>query len=383
MNTIALAKKLISIPSYVDENCNEESVGEYVYQYLKKNTKLVVEKERVEGNRFNVLAYSRQCINHDKSLSVNTAFIDHIDTVEPKRGCKYDQFSAVENAGKIYGLGSCDTKSNVAVLMKLAETITNQRFLFLFYVDEEYDFKGIKKFIQNNKSRIKIEKIISTDGEDLKVRNGCRGLIEIDIECFGKTGHSANRKNGVDVVTNFYLVKKKCEEYLIKLSSPFLGKPTLNISFLRAGLYLGKKNGQIILGKNGNNIPDFLEATLEFRTTDKISIEKLKKKFIAWFKKVNLNLQIKKVRHNLPAWITNKKDLDFIIKSVKSSKVPVSYTDPGTSGYVDVALLNDAFKCPACCIGVIGVNRHGANEWVDKESITALENILKKVAVNI
>lgn len=377
MNIIDLTKKLISIPSYVDEETNERQIGKFIYHYLKENTKLVVKKEIVENGRFNVLAYSKQCLNTDRSLTADIAFVDHIDTVQPKRACSYDQFAAVEKVGKIYGLGSCDTKANVAVLMKLAQTITDQKFLFLFYIDEEYDFKGIKKFIQNNKNRIKIEKIISTDGEDLKIRNGCRGLIEMDVECFGKTGHSANRKNGIDVITNFYYVKKVCEEYLRKMSSLFLGKPTLNISFLRAGLYLGKKNGQVVLGRNGNNIPDFIEATLEFRTTDNIKLEKLLKKFTGWFKKASLRCEIKRVRHNLPAWITEKEELGFMIHRIKDSGVPLLFADPSTSGYVDVALLVDAFNCPACCIGVIGGNRHGANEWVDKSSIFTLEKILQ------
>lgn len=376
MEILSLIKKLISIPSYVDKVVNEIKIAQFIYDYLKQHADLSVKKNQVENGRFNVVAYSKNCSRNDGNLQADILFIDHIDTVHPRGVWQADQFSGNIKNGKMFGLGVCDTKANVAVLMKLAEKIKDERCMFLFYIDEEYDFKGMRSFIKTHKSKLKVRRIISADGEDLKIRNACRGLIELDIECFGKSGHSANPTNGADVIFNSYKALNKCKDYLKSLSDLSLGKPTLNVSYIRAGLYKGKESDVIKLGRDGNNIPDYLEATIEFRTNNQLKLSLLRKKLQRWFEKEDLQLKINKVRHNLDSWITDKRRLNFIIKAVSQSGTVVSFTDASKSGYVDITLLSNEFRCPCCCIGVRGGNRHAANEWVDIESIYKLEKIL-------
>ncbi len=377
MNTLNLLKKLISIPSYVDSVNNEVQIAKFIFRYLKKNTKLVVEKSPVEGNRFNVIAYSKSCKKKD-FLQVDILFIDHIDTVQPKQGCLTEKYVATRIKNKLYGLGTADTKSNVAVLMKLAERIKDQKIMFLFYVDEEYEFKGMYSFIGKYKKILKSEKIISTDGENLKIRNCCRGLIEIDIECLGKSGHSANQTNGNNVLIGFNKTIGKLEELLKKNPDKDLGSSTLNISYLRSGLFI-KRNKDVTLGKNGNNIPDFLEATLEIRTNRKINLQLVINSLNNWFLEQKIKFMVKKITHNLNPWYSYRSKLKYITDKVTESIGRADFTDPSRSGYVDLALLVSQFKSTSCCIGTIGGNRHGANEWVQIDSINSLEQILEKL----
>ena len=52
-----MLKKLISIPSYVSETNNEKEVGDFVYNYLQQFPFLTkIEKQKVEGDRFNIIA---------------------------------------------------------------------------------------------------------------------------------------------------------------------------------------------------------------------------------------------------------------------------------------------------------------------------------------
>jgi len=41
--------------------------------------------------------------------------------------------------------------------------------MILLYVDEEYDFLGIKRFLEEYQLNIKPKYIISADGQDLKI----------------------------------------------------------------------------------------------------------------------------------------------------------------------------------------------------------------------
>lgn len=382
MEIIELTKQLIAIPSYVDGDVNENTIAEFIYQYLSKNTGLNVVKNEVEQNRFNIIAYTKDC-EIENRFDVDLLLIDHIDTVQPKNGWMFDQFTAQEKEGIICGLGANDTKANVAVLMKTAEKITTGRIMFLFYIDEEYDFKGVKKFIKNYSDKLSVKKIISADGENMNIRAACRGLIELDIECFGKSGHAANPSNGVNAIIGFYRVMNSLSKYLSKQNDFVLGKPTLNIAYVRSGLYKDKRDGTVILGRNGNNIPDYLESTIELRTNTGITMEKLSKKMSELFKAQGLQYTITKIRHDLPPWKTDKKELRFLTTILKKKNQKILYTDASKSGYVDLAMLADAFKCPSCCIGVIGGNSHNVNEWSSISSITSLECIMNELVLCI
>ncbi len=375
MNTLTITKKLVSIPSYVNEECNEKEIGKFIYKYLQKNTGLIVKKDIVEKNRFNIVAYSKNCLQNGR-FEVDTLFINHIDTVEPKQGNRYGPFLGVVKNGRLYGLGACDTKANVAVLMKLAERVKNQKIMFLFYIDEEYDFKGIKAFTKKYKNRLKVSEIISADGEDLKIRNACRGLIEFDIQCIGKTGHSANSKNGASVISGFYKTIVEVEEYLKKNSDPLLGQTTMNISYLRAGLFLFKKNKEVLLGKNGNNIADYLNATIELRINRQFDLDEFLQNLKVWLKDEKLSTEALTLRFNFKPWLTEKDKLKRIFRKLKKNSIKPEFTNPAKTGYVDIALLNEVFNSECYCIGVSGKNRHGIDEWVDIKSVSKLEKVL-------
>ena len=48
-----------------------------------------------------------------------------------------------EEEGKLYGLGTLDTKSTVAAMMSALQDVKDPQGLsLLFYCDEEYDFAG-------------------------------------------------------------------------------------------------------------------------------------------------------------------------------------------------------------------------------------------------
>lgn len=379
MNIKQLTQKLISIPSYVDGDINEKALADYIFSFLSKKTSLVVEKEFVEDDRYNILAYFPNCKTSQNTFDVDILFIDHIDTVEPKLGSKHDQFVGIEEDGKLYGLGSADTKGNVAVLMKLAELIQDQKCMFLFYVDEEYHFKGIKQFIVDYKSRLKVKRIISADGENLQIRNASRGVFELDIVCVGKTGHSSNPSNGVNVISAFKGICSGLEKLLISKIDIQVGKPSMNVAYMQAGLYRGQEQGNPILGRNGNNIPDYLESKLEFRSNSKVSVEEIVSVLQSLARKENVNITICRSQNNLKPWYTPKSALGFIEKALRERDIAVKYTDPGITGYVDIGLLQSAFPSICCCIGTIGKNRHGVNEYVVIDSLYALFEILKDI----
>ena len=378
MNTIELTKKLISIPSYVDDRTDESAIAEYIYQYLCSSTNLIVEKQFITTTRFNVIAYSRSCATQaSRMIAADLLIINHMDTVEPKQGWKYNQFEATKVGKKLFGLGATDTKANIAAMMKTAQKIAGEKIAFLFYCDEEYDFVGMKRFVSEYPKKMKVAKCLSVDGENLGIRLGCRGLIEVDAIVRGSSGHSADPNNGINAIRLATGAIDQLERALIPQVAAGLGYPTLNLAAINGGLLL--RENPVTLGKEGNNIADYCQFTLECRTNNLVDAQKL---LSLLEQKVSLRegkLDIQNIRHDLSAWESKLSGVTDIAEIIKQNNPRAAVVDVSRSGYLDIAMVKEAFDCPCISTGVIGGNGHAANEWVDTDSIYRLEQILAKV----
>ena len=378
MDIPSLTQKLVSIPSYVDSNNNENAIGNFIFDYLKTNTALIVEKQSFARGRNNVLAYTSSCKVGDK-LCPAIFFVDHLDTVLPKQGWQSDQFKAVISKDTLYGLGAADTKGNLAVLMNVAQQLTNQRVMFLFYGDEEYSFLGMKSFIAKNRQVVLPEHIISVDGENMTITRSCRGLVEVKIVLRGKSGHSARSimKDNLSILFSDYCINLQRE--LDLLTEDGLGKPSLNVAYIHLGTLKKHTKRGVVLDDAGNNIPDYLEAVLEFRTNTKSTLSCIRQLMKNSALLPNIMLEIAEVRHDLQAWNGVSADVSCLSNALSDSGQVITFTNPETAGYFDIALLANAFGVRCECIGAIGGNRHGVNEWVNIQSLYQLEKVLMQV----
>lgn len=366
METVKITKKIISIPSFVDSKNNESKLSQWIYDYLKTESNLTVEKEYLSKDRFNIVAYN----NEDPDLLIS----GHIDTVQPKIGWKTNPFNPLQKEGKIFGLGASDMKAGIAVLLSTALLKSPQKIMYLFYCDEEYDFLGMKKFIGEYKNKIKPKLIISADGGARAMGNSCRGLIEIAITILGKSGHAANPKSGINAITKSFRVIGNLEKMLRVFKTPELGKSTLNVAYIKGGTDLGKNK----LGKEGNIIPDYCEFIIEIRVAD----PKLKAKVVSEFLKkesTKLRLTIKeiRVRHDLGSWITPVNQLKRVIKISPSQK----FVNGKKRGYIDIQMLWEAFgKVPCFTFGVGSKGTaHKENEFVEIKNIKIAEKFYDRL----
>ena len=125
---------------------------------------------------------------------------------------------------------------------------------FLFYIDEEYDFAGIKAFIKKYKNKIKPKRIISLDGSNLKITNGCRGLIEITCTIQGKSGHAAKPQSGINAINNSFLIIQKLSNWLKKFDNKNLGSTCLNLAYIKGGQNQGKDKQNNLIRLKGKKV---------------------------------------------------------------------------------------------------------------------------------
>jgi len=360
MNLIKLTQKLISIPSFVDKNTDEKKIGDFLYDYLKDFNYLDVEKQEVENRRFNIVAKDKE--------QPELLFLCHMDTTEPKAGWDYSQGELKEN--KLYGLGSYDMKGGTACLLDALKDFSETKGLaLLFYCDEEYDFKGMKKFLEQYSFNPKL--IISPEPTNLEIINGCKGVIEIYFKIKGKTGHAARPEEGINSIDGVTNIVSCVREELKKYQDSPLGKSTLNLAYLSGGLAKDST-----LGDRGNNIPDTAGAVLDIRTNNKeLNAQRITKIIKESAGEQKLIVEEVKIRSDYGSIYTPKEKL----VELESILENVNYGDIEKQGYFDGEMISSKSSSPFVCFGPKGNNAHGVNEWVDVESLNKTRNIYKNL----
>lgn len=370
MNAVDLTKKLIFIPSYVDNSTNEREIAEYVYQYLSNISWLTTVKQNVENNRFNVIAYS--------SLSPKLLLVGHLDTVQPSANWQTSPTQPIQKNNTIIGLGSSDMKSGLAaILSSLPKKKPATELMILFYVDEEYDFAGMQRFTQEYQDKIQPQLIVSADGDGCAFGYACRGLIEFSAIIKGKSGHAANPDSGINAITNTTTAIKQLTRKIKTYSSPELGASTLNLAYLSGGQNQGfNQQDQLELGRQGNIIPDIAEIIIDIRPANQsLTAKQVVKLLRSELEKNGLKLIQTKIRHDLGAWITKKQDLLKVTRLVNNPK----FINPNNRGYVDLQMLWQTFNQVACTTYGPGdpACPHQPNEYVPIKNINQASKFYK------
>jgi len=323
MGFLEIAKNLMSIPSYFEDDGihNEREISEFVNEFLKKNTHLDLQEQIVEGKRHNIIA-------RDEG-EPQLMFCCHLDTVGPKKGWTHKEFGADVDGDKLYGLGASDMKGGIACLLDALESIGDTKGLVvLFDVDEEYQFKGIRKFVSEYDLHPKLA-VFPEPG--LAIRNGHRGLVEIYFQTVGKTGHAARPSLGRNAIMGTYQAIEHLMNELDKWTHEDLGSTSCNVAFLRGGVNKGyDERGELaVSGKDsGNNIPDICEAVLDIRTaTEEPMADTISRILNDFLVDRDYRMDCFSVRHNYGALFVPKTRLSVVEKIFQEVVGSVVYPD--------------------------------------------------------
>lgn len=359
--TLDLTKQLVAIPSWVGSGCDEQKIGQYIYDWIKANTALTVIKQPVKDGRFNVIATD--------DYPARTVLAGHIDTVEAGGNWTSDPFTPTIKGDRLYGRGTTDMKGSLsAMLTAVSETKNTKGLMVLCYIDEEYDFAGMLKFVEEYKDKIKPQLVVSLDGYANTIGYSCRGLIEVRFKVRGKSGHAGRPELGKNAI----LIGTKIVNSLIEALKP--SGSSCNLAYLNGGLDLG--SGKI--SQEGNNIADIAELVLDIRpATPELNADKVMEIVAKFAQDQGVGIEDWIVRHNLGSWLTPPTTLQGLLD------IPGKY-EP-FKGYVDTQMLAQAWGVPCCAIGASTLScAHATNEYVIIDSLEStyqnVVSIIKKYA---
>ena len=177
----------------------------------------------------------------------------HIDTV-PVAG---NLPSRVEG-DRLYGCGTSDMKSAVAVALRLAATLTapSRDVTYIFYDCEEIEAErnGLRRLSRRHPDWLRADFAVLMEPTDGLIEGGCQGTLRAEIVSRGVRAHSARSWLGVNAVHGI-------EPILSTLNAYRARQPVVDGLTYREGLNAVGVRG----GVAGNVIPDECVVTVNYR----------------------------------------------------------------------------------------------------------------------
>ncbi len=213
--------RLVAIPSVSGE---EGAILGYLEDFL---TGLGIEalRQRAEDQWYNLL------VNHREGNEIILAA--HVDTVPPLDGLP-PQPRVEEEA--VWGLGACDDKSGVVILMALllrfAGELDRLPVTFAFLVDEENQGKGSETLAK--------EKLppwgIVLEPTELRICTCEAGSLEVEFTTLGRMVHGSEAEEGENAIEKALVLLEKFKSLpFLQDHDPRLGSSIMNILYLSGG----------------------------------------------------------------------------------------------------------------------------------------------------
>jgi acetylornithine deacetylase/succinyl-diaminopimelate desuccinylase-like protein len=375
MNALQITQALVAIPTAQNQPTRlfEQDAALFIEAYLRDHHPwLRLTRQEIGDGRFNVVAKS--------GGEPQLLLAGHLDTVELKTGWRYNHAGEIVG-DRFYGVGAIDMKSGIACILAALEGLKPVDGLtLLFYCDEEYDFKGMRHFIANEKSVGRLAAV--AEPTDLRLSTSMRGLIEIKLAVTGRTGHAARPTEGINALDMLYKAVAEVRGWLCQFDDEQLKQPVSNLAWVHGGVKLPQDDGPFTIGCQGNNIADYAEAVFEVRPTrPELRAAQLVDQFIGSLEGSGCQAS-SEVRHDLGSMNTDRDMIANVVDMLREvlsdgadSYAPAKaasdtiYKDPTQSGYGDGQMVAERYGIPVFEMGPVGGNMHGADEWVDIPSL--------------
>jgi len=237
MDAVTLTRQLVDIESITG---NEAAVGNYLYGELCR-LGYQTRKMPVEERRFNLFATAPE------EAQPAVVFSTHMDTVPPF-------IASSEDAGRIYGRGSCDAKGIIAAQIAAAEQLRRQGIFvgLLFVVGEERDSLGAH--VANEHASPGCRFLVNGEPTENRIALASKGTLRVEVTARGRTAHSAYPELGESAIDKLIPVLAKLRAMPLP-SDPDVGPCTLNIGLIEGG-------------RAPNVIPDYAHADLLYRLVE-------------------------------------------------------------------------------------------------------------------
>jgi succinyl-diaminopimelate desuccinylase len=233
-------------------------------------TACLVDVESVSGTErplADAIADAISCLPHLSLHRDGNAIVARTDFGLPERVVLAGHIDTVPTAGNLpshvadgllYGCGSCDMKSGVAVQLKLAAQLTTaaREVTYVFYDCEEVEAErnGLLRLSRNRPDLLAADFAVLLEPTGAMVEGGCQGTLRADIMAVGERAHSARSWLGSNAIHNAGGILDVLRGYQAR-------QPVVEGLSYHEGLNAVGVSG----GVAGNVIPDECVVSVNFR----------------------------------------------------------------------------------------------------------------------
>ncbi len=195
--------------------------------------------------------------------------VGHLDTVRTENG------PARVDGDRLYGSGSSDMKSGLAVMIALAETVDELPcdVTLVFYAREEGPFaeNELGPVLEQDQDLATLDLAVCMEPSDNKLHLGCNGSLHAELTFVGRTAHSARPWEGENAVM-------KAATFLADLAAREPEPVEISgVTYRSVFTVTQAKDG----GRGRNVVPDRFLLNLNHRFAPTFTIEQAKARVVA------------------------------------------------------------------------------------------------------
>jgi len=339
---IKTAKDLIKFKSITGNSKEIDKCLKYIIDFYKDD-KIILQKFKY--NKIKSILISL------KSKNPKIILHGHIDVV-PVFSNK--QFLPIVKNNKLYGRGSNDMKTAVAVMMHVLKDLNKLDIGLLITTDEEVGGYNGAYFLSKI---LKPEFIISGEITDLYIGNQAKGVLQFELTIPGKIAHSAKPWEGINPID-------KLGELISEVKKINTSKKEYYTT-----ITITKANSGIAT----NQIPPDCKIFCDMRYIPKDNPNKFIKR-LSKFGKINIT-----AKADYAYCDPNNKYIQELLTIMKNNKIKSKTFNKHAAS--DVRHFTEK-NIPGIVFGPKGNCPHTKNEYVDVTSIKPYYNILKEFCKN-
>lgn len=198
VDPVVLTRALVDIESV---SRNEQVIADCVEDVLRQAPHLSVDRL---GNT----VMARTGLGREQRI----VLAGHLDTVPIN-----DNFPSTVADDLIYGCGTSDMKSGVALALHLAATLPDPRYdvTYLFYEAEEIEsaYNGLNLVSQSRPEWLRADFAVLLEPTYGVVEAGCQGTLRVLVKTTGRRAHTARAWRGVNAIHAAGAVLRRLEDY--------------------------------------------------------------------------------------------------------------------------------------------------------------------------
>ncbi len=298
----------------------------------------------------------------------------HTDTVPYDEGrWQHDPFKITEDNNKLYGLGSADMKSFIALAIEAARSLTEkdlkQPLIILATADEESSMSGARDLVKRQLPKARFA--VVGEPTSLKPIHAHKGILMESITITGQSGHSSDPAYGHNAMEAMMDVMQAIKQWRSELQAKhtdnrfLVAVPTLNF-------------GHIHGGDNPNRICGECELQIDLRPLPGMSLiecrEELSKRLSNIIDTTNYKINIKSLIHGTESMLTPTSSA--IIKA--SEKLTGNMAE--TAAYCTEAPYYNSMGIETVILGPGSIAQaHQPDEFIETASLEPTVSLLKSL----